>query len=585
MHPIEFILGAGAHVQLRQIMGIFNRPYDLGVVGGHATALVAAGYSQVAAARLLRWLCHHAATAAALAEQVALARALRVAGWHPPAIDSSVVDYRANANGHTGAQWGAVGAALAVDQDQQTTLIARLAGWNPASTLLLAQAFTANNPNGFPMAWWCALATQLGANHPAETAAFARINGWGFPAVTALAASYLAANPHGFSAAQWATLASRAAVDQHATALATMVGWNNFASVDTLAANRAANNPNNFSVAEWIAIGGAAGNNDAVGTTALARLTSAGAAAWTHPHVLALAQGYAAGNPNNLTATEWTQIAAALAADSDAQAIALARVTATAAAVWTFAPALALAQGFQAGNANNLSAADWTALAAQLPADQHANVTAFARVRGRGNTAWTAAPAAQLVQAFAANPGGFSAAQWVAIANVVRADQHANVTTFAQIGWAHARIVTLATLFGNNAFNQTAADWRAVAARMNFGAWAAYTVRAMQCRGRGWPDQVMIGGVAWNVEGSNDGIVFRLTGAAHPHITLHNLDESPDNWWQHGGNFHVVTVDVGSPFDYARRDPNQFHAPHAAPPAIPGNVTAIANSFCTALGH
>jgi hypothetical protein len=575
------------------------RPYSPSpFVRNHALALRNAGAAIHDARNLLLYLCTYVPGAATFDDAVALAAAF-LPTWNYQSTRSCVLDFLANANHQTGAQWAQIGNALGANRRVETTLLARLVGWNHASILQLAQAITAANPNNFPVAQWIALSAVFGPNTPNRTTAFARIPGWDLAHITSLANAFLAANPNNFTAANWAALAGLVGADQDAdaTTLARLNGWNNFAAVQTIAQNRAAGggNPNNLSVADWAALASILGANGHAETTAFARITSAGPAPWSFASIQQLAQAFVAGggNPNNFSAAQWAQIAAAVGANQPAHATAFARVLGAGHAAWNHASALQLAQAFTAGNANNLTGAQWILAAAELPANQHADVATVCRVRGRNNGAWNAASIVALLQARnGGNANGFTIGEWVAIAAVLPANQHANTATFANANqWAHADVVTLGTRFVQNAYGQTAADWITVGNRMRGGQWAVYTERAMRYRQLNWPDQVMIRtaplpapAVAWHLEASIDGVIYRRTGTPNPHLTLHQVDGGPNAWRQGQRDLHVVRTGPHSPWDYKGRGYDPFLRHGQVRPVPPPEVTAIVDSFCTAMG-
>ena len=483
-YPLDGPLGPGAHIEIRTIIGSHNRTYGPSpFVHNHALALRNAGAVMQDARHFLRYLCGMVPGAATFDDAVALAAALWPT-WNYQSLRSCVLDFLANANLQTGAQWAQIGNALGANRRVETTLLARLVGWNHASILQLAQAITALNPNNFPVAQWIALSAGFGPNTPVETTAFARIPGWDLPHITSLRNTFLAANPNNFTAAEWAALAGLVDADQDAdaTTLAQLNGWNTFAAVQTLAQNRAAGggNPNNLSVANWAALAAIVGPNLHAGTTAFARITSAGLAPWGFASIQQLAQAFVAGggNPNNFSAPQWAQIAAAVGANQPADATAFARVRGAGNAVWNHASALQLAQNRAAGggNPNNLSVANWAALAAIVGADGHAETTALARITSAGLAPWGFASIQQLAQAFVAgggNPNNFSAPQWAQIAAAVGANQPADATAFARVRgagnavWNHASALQLAQAYtAGNANNLTGAQWILAAAEL-----------------------------------------------------------------------------------------------------------------------
>jgi len=487
VYPLDTVLHVGAHVQVRTDIGNNNRTYSpVPFVRDHAVTLRAAGASAHHALTTLRHVIAHVAAVPQFNACVALADALYRAHWSMAVVNLCIDDFLLNANGLTGADWGAIATALGANRRADTVAIARLPGWNAASLLLLAQAHTANNPNNFPVPLWVAIANIVGANYPNRTAAFARI-GWKYSAITTLAQNYVAANPNNFTAADWAALTADVPAHDHAAA------------------------------------------------TALARISGTGAAAWNFVSAQALAQARTAANPNNLTVVEWV------------------------------------------------------AIAAELPANAHADTTAFATTRGRGAALWNGVSAVALAQAFqAGNPNHFTGAEWKAIAGLLAANAHADTATFARAnGGGHAAIVTLATRFGANARGATAAQWIAVAIRMvarpNRD---ALTENAMTYLQAGWPDsvQINVNGVptAWHLEASNDGVVYRQTGVANPHITVHALNGNGPNWWRsHGaGDLHVRTNAL---WDFTARQFDPFLAHGAVAPAVPPAVQAMIDSFCQAL--
>ena len=507
MHPLDIPLGDGAHVEIRALIGRLGRPYSPApFVRDHAVALIAAGDGAPQARAFLLALCQCMATAAEFSAAVALrVRRHGVNAWsmrHTRAFAAAVV--AGNPNNLTPAAWAAIAAVLPRDAVTLTETFARVQGaaaaaWTGANALALAQAYIApgGNPNGFAAARWTQLARALPANLPLRVAIFARVRG-------------------------------------------------------------------------------------------------AGNTAWTARPAQRLTQLFAAANLNNFSVTEWCAIAGVLPADSPTDVAAFACVRGAANAAWNAAGALALATAFAAahGNPNALTAADWVQIAGAGVANQHATVTAFARTRGVGNTAWNAVGVVALAQAYAAqNPNGFTAAQWTAVAQLLPANSHADVTTFAcaNPGWNHGQITALATLFGQNAHGQTAAAWIAMSDRMaHRNGWEQLTQRAMRYRQLAWPDTIQVRTVAmgalaaWHLEASNDGVVYRVTGVNNPHLTLHNVAVGPWQWGQNA-DLHLRAAD-GRLWDYVRRQFSPFlhHGQHAPVPSV--DVVATIDSACTALG-
>ena len=190
------------------------------------------------------------------------------------------------------------------------------------------------------------------------------------------------------------------------------------------------------------------------------------------------------------------------------------------------------------------------------------------------------------------NVNGATIDRWVAIAAVLPANQHANTSTFANAnGLGFDAVVALGTLFGQNAYGQTAADWITMANRINVGNWDTYTARAMRYRQLGWPDQVMIRtaplpapAVAWHLQASNDGVIYRQTGVGNPHLTLHQVNGGPHTWRPAGADLHVVTGGPNSPWDHNARAYTPFLLPRQPQPVRPAVVIAVVDSFCTAMG-
>lgn len=590
---LDQLLGNGVATAIGQIIARQGRVYAVDFVRDHAETLLNAQLTQLETRGLLAAFCNNVATTAQFDDVVALAAALRAAGWKADILGKCAGDFITNANGQTGAQWGAIGALMGADKRAETKRVAQMVGWNPGSVLALAQAIANDNPNRSSAEWYCNLGATLGANSAAATAAFMALQGWAYHVIGQLVQNFQAVNPHNYTGEQWAALARRVGVDavNDATAFARLANWNQFDDLLELAKGFKAYNTNALTATEYLAVATAAGAHNHANAVKFCRSKSANNTKWTGAKLVTVVTAFVAGNPNNYNAAAWTDFAAELPADADDDVIAFARVTATGAAGWKYLDAITLTKAYAASNANNFTGAQWCAIAAELPANAHASVTAFARVRGRQNAAWTAGPAAQLAAAFRTNAGNFSADNWVAIAAVLRADEHANTATFARAGWSHGDTVSLATLFGTDPKGQTAATWVTLANRAGRNNWAADTQQAAKVRGQGWPDQVAIrtvqngGTTNWSLEGANDGLVYRVTNQRDPHITIHNLgDDSPDAWWGHGGESHVITAGE-RPWDYYKRAAALFRRRGEQARQIPDEVPEIIDSFCTALNH
>lgn len=136
-------------------------------------------------------------------------------------------------------------------------------------------------------------------------------------------------------------------------------------------------------------------------------LTFASIAGWNSPSVIALAAAFGQ-NANQLPASDWAAVAAALPPNAHVHAIPLARV-----AGWNGAGVLGLAAAFAAG-ANGRSGAQWAAIAALLPANAHADAAHFARIPN-----WQQAEVINLVGAYNANQRGLNPQGWAQLAAAV----------------------------------------------------------------------------------------------------------------------------------------------------------------------
>ncbi|NEO75650.1 MAG: DUF4157 domain-containing protein [Moorea sp. SIO4G3] len=142
------------------------------------------------------------------------------------------------------------------------------------------------------------------------------------------------------------------------------------------------------------------------------------------------------------------------------QYVALRDILSWANLAWTPGNVINLAQAY-AADAGGRTAADWVAIAGAVGATDHeANVATFARM-----PAWNPVNITALLALFKANPGGRTAADWVAIAGAVGATDHeANVATFARMpAWNPVNITALLALFKANPGGRTADDWVTIA--------------------------------------------------------------------------------------------------------------------------
>jgi len=211
---------------------------------------------------------------------------------------------------------------------------------------------------------------------------------------------------------------------------------------------------------------------------ALGDLLAFAALPWTPAAVIGLGQAYAAA-PNNLNAAEWLAIAQALPANATADAVAFARIAGWNAgqinplvADYVAHAGVAPAAGW-AAMAAALPPASWASVGtlAGLRA-QHAHLS-VGELASFAALPWAIASIGTLVQAFAVGPNNLTAAEWAAIAAQLPANGHADTAAFAQIaGWNAAELTLLVTDYMANAALSPVASWVAVAAQLPPASWA-----------------------------------------------------------------------------------------------------------------
>jgi hypothetical protein len=134
--------------------------------------------------------------------------------------------------------------------------------------------------------------------------------------------------------------------------------------------------------------------------------------------------------------------------------------------------------------ANGLTEPNWEAIAAQVPADDHAAATALARIAG-----WNFASIHQLAQNFNGGPNGLTGQEWATVAGLMAANDHAGTTLFARLAnWNFASVHNLAQSFNAGALGFTVQQWAAVAAMAQHANAPATTFARMQ------HGQTLIGG-------------------------------------------------------------------------------------------
>ncbi|MEM8638999.1 MAG: DUF4157 domain-containing protein [Cyanobacteria bacterium P01_G01_bin.54] len=129
---------------------------------------------------------------------------------------------------------------------------------------------------------------------------------------------------------------------------------------------------------------------------------------------------------------------------------------------WNSESVYNLARNYAAGN-NGRTAEDWVAIANQLPNNDHASTTTFARIQN-----WNQGDILQLLQNRNANgANGLNANDWAMIVSRVEVNDAASAATFAQLpGWAWAEIDPLTAAFAANPQNRLPADlWINIATR------------------------------------------------------------------------------------------------------------------------
>jgi hypothetical protein len=178
-----------------------------------------------------------------------------------------------------------------------------------------------------------------------------------------------------------------------------------------------------------------------------------------------------------------------------------------------------------------------------------AHVRSFAAIEGH----WDGVPLTALVTLFAAHQRGRTAADWVAVANVLTGPLAVgvNVDAFMSAALTQEQLVAIATRFNLGTYGATPAEWAVAASQ--YGDDLARLVRHLRFMQAGWPATVQLnGGTYWFWALKEEEDAFMYDGPGDTHVTIHALYrgelpaagpiKGPNAWRGAGRDFHVRTT-------------------------------------------
>lgn len=191
-----------------------------------------------------------------------------------------------------------------------------------------------------------------------------------------------------------------------------------------------------------------------IATLTVARYIRLLDADWDSENINLLVQAFLLGNAGR-GLDQWIEIATH-ASNRPAQTIELCTV-----ANWSASNIGPLLAAY-ADNANGLSVANWVTIAGLVPVDDHVAAVAFAQLRD-----WTWAGIEPFVRAFHANPNRLSADDWIQFTYLCGGDAQAEIVPFAQLAdWSFNLIYQLLTAYvSDNPNGFTAPQWVTIAER------------------------------------------------------------------------------------------------------------------------